>query len=287
MLDGDMMRKPAGIASCPRKLLRISALSLLALILISFPVTDLAADYYYRRVARILDVKTTEVLDVKPISESTMPAYRDAISSLQKAAAFAPSRSVYRKALSEIYARLGMWSETMEFLKAPLPANAVPRQEAFGSAVKCLEKAVSLEPTNPDYHLALGELYDKVRSDTRLADRELKRAADAYPASAPLRYALAMHYLLSGSKGNALEHARVLARIDDSYVITESAQKADTMERQTSGYLSMLSRSYLYSALEIAWRISRDPEVVKGIAPDTPDAAQVVELFMEVRAKKQ
>jgi hypothetical protein len=36
-------------------------------------------------------------------------------------------------------------------------------------------------------------------------------------------------------------------------------------------------------ALEIAWRVYQDPEVVKGIAPDTPDAAQVVQLFMEGR----
>lgn len=212
-----------------------------------------------------------------------MPAYLEAISSLQKAAALAPSRSIYRKALAEIYARLGIWSETMESLKARLPANAIPRQEAFESAVKCLEKAVSLEPTNPDYHLSLGQLYDKVRGDTRLADRELKRAADSYPVSAPLRYVLAMHYLLSESKGNALEQARVLARIDDSYITLESAPKADIMERQTPGYLSMLSQSYLYSSLEIAWRVSKDPEVVKGIAPDTPDAAQVVQLFTEAR----
>ena len=125
-----------------------------------------------------------------------------------------------------------------------------------------------------------------MRGDARLADRELKRAADAYPASAPLRYALAMHYLLTGRKGDALEQARVLARIDDSYITPESARKADIMERQTPGYLSWLSRSYLYSALEIAWRVSKDPEVVKGIAPDTPDASQVVQLFMEARAKK-
>ena len=50
----------------------------------------------------------------------------------------------------------------MEFLKAPLPANALPSREAFERAVQCLEKAASLEPANPDYHLALGLLYDKV-----------------------------------------------------------------------------------------------------------------------------
>ncbi|MFO7667338.1 MAG: O-antigen ligase family protein [Desulfobacterales bacterium] len=271
----------------PRKPLRVSFLFLLALILLSFPVTDLAADYCYGRVAGILDDETTEALDVKPISESAMPSYIKAIGSLKKAAVFAPSRSAYQKALSEIYARLGTWSETMESLRAPLPANAIPTREAFEAAVKYLEKAVSLEPTNPDYHLALGQLYDRAGGDARLADRELKRAAEAYPVNAPLRYALAMHYLLSGRKGDALEQARVLARIDDSYIIHESELKAEIMERQTPGYLSWLSRSYLYSALEIAWRVSKDPEVVKGIAPDIPDAARVVQLFMEIRATQK
>ena len=99
----------------------------------------------------------------------------------------------------------------------------------------------------------------------------------------PLRYSAAMHYLLTGRKGDALEQARILAKIDDSYIIREPEHKADMIERQTPGYLSMLAGSYLYSALEIAWRVSKDPEVVKGIAPDTPDAARVVQLFLASR----
>lgn len=92
-----------------------------------------------------------------------------------------------------------------------------------------------------------------------------------------------MQHLLSRRKGDALEQARILAKIDDSYIIKDAEYKTDMIERQTPAYISKLTSSYLYSALEIAWRVSRDPEVVKGIAPDTPDATPVVQLFLESR----
>lgn len=142
---------------------------------------------------------------------------------------------------------------------------------------------MAFEPTNPDYHLALGRLYDSDRGDPNLAAGELRRAVNAYPVNAPLRYSVAMQHLLSGRKGDALEQARLLAKIDDSYIIRKPEHKTDMIERQTPGYLSMLAGSYLYSALEIAWRVSKDPEVVKGIAPDNTDAARVVQLFLASR----
>jgi len=45
--------------------------------------------------------------------------------------------------------------------------------------------------------------------------------------------------------------------------------------------LARIDDSYIFNALEIAWRASGDPEVVKGIAPDNPDARAAVELFLE------
>ncbi len=257
----------------------ISAIVLMAFVTLSFPVRDLAADYYYRQVPDILDDETTEGLDVMPISERTMPAYLAAIGALQKAAAIAPSRCLYQSALSDLYNRLGKWSEIMLSLNAPIPSGAILPRDAADKALFHLQRAVALEPTNPDVHLALGLLYGN-RGEPGLASEELKKAANAYPVNAPLRYAIALHYLTSGRKGDALEHARVLAKIDDSYIIADSVQKGYILERQPPGYIFMLTRSYLYGALEIAWRVSEDPEVVKGIAPDTPDAVPVVQWFI-------
>lgn len=261
----------------------IAALVLLVLIMLSFPVRDLAAGYFYSRVAAILDDEATEGRDVLPISEKAMPAYLEAIASLHAAAAIAPSRALYQGAIADLYTRLGSWAETMQSLKAGLPASAPTGRDAADKALFHLRRAVALEPTNPDYHLALGRLYDSDRGDPNLAAGELRRAVNAYPVNAPLRYSVAMQHLLSGRKGDALEHARLLAKLDDSYILRKPEHKTDMIERQMPGYLSMLAGSYLYSALEIAWRVSKDPEVVKGIAPDNTDAARVVQLFLTSR----
>lgn len=257
------------------------AILLLALLLLSFPIRDLAAGYYYTRVAAILDDETTEGRDVVPISEKSMPAYLKAIGSLQTAAAIAPSRALYQAAIADIYTRLGKWSEAMQSLNAKLPANAPTGKEAAEATLLHLKRAVALEPTNPDYHLALGRLYDTTLVDPAPAAAELQKAVTAFPMNAPLRYSVAMHHLLSGRKGDALEHAGILAKIDDSYILRDPEHKTDMIERQTPGYLSMLAGSYLYAALDIAWRASKDPEVVKGIAPDNREAARVVRLYLD------
>lgn len=252
-------------------------------ILLSFPVRALMADYYYNRVEHVLDDKSTDYLDVQPISADTMSNYINAIKYMENAAALVPSRSVYLKALSGIYSKLGRWAVNMESLKAQLPEKAVSGKEAFENAHKYIDKAISLEPTNPDYHLALGKLYDEKLSDSLLAEREFKKALLAYPVNAPLRYAVARHYLLTGRKGDALEQARILAGIDESYTFSdpESIEAKLMAERRTPAYLSKLYRSYLFGAFEIAWRVSEDKDVVKGMAPDNPDAREVVRLFLE------
>jgi len=274
---------PATGSSAKKNPLYIMALLVLAVLFLFFPVRDLIADYFYRQVGYILDDKTTEGLSVKPISGKSMPDYFKALSSLKTAAALSPYSARYQKALSEFYFRLGKWAETMESLKAALPMGTLSPKEATTKGQFHLEEAISLEPTNPDYHLALGQFYDTAGGDPRKADQEFKKAVEAFPDNAPLRYAVAMHYLLSGRTGDALEQAGVLARIDESYIIPESAEKNLMVEKRTPGYVAILSHSYLFGALEIAWRASKDPQVVKGIAPDTPDAAQVVQVFMDAR----
>jgi hypothetical protein len=98
------------LASVIRPLLLTVTCLLSSVLCLSFPIRDLAADYYYRQVPDILDDETTEGLEVMPISERTMPAYLAAIGALQKTAAVFSSRSLYQRALSDLYNRLGKWS---------------------------------------------------------------------------------------------------------------------------------------------------------------------------------
>ena len=262
--------------------LRLALCLLLIGILLSFPVRDLMADYYYRRVAYVLDDKSTEYLDVQTISANTLANYTAATGYLKKAAFLVPSRSVYYWALADIYVRLGKWAESMNAVNAPLPANVLSSKEAFENSIRYLKMAISREPANPDYHLALGQLYDETDdSGGALSEKEFAKALALAPVNASLRYAVAEQHLLADRKGDAIEQAGILAGIDDSYILPESIQKTLISERRTPAYLSRLYRSYLFKALEIAWRASKDIEVVKGIAPDNPDAKEVVQLFSE------
>lgn len=252
-------------------------------ILLSFPFRMLIADYCYNRVDYILDNKSTERWDLLEISEDTMIYYTDSIKSLKNAAAIVPSKSIYFKALADIYIRLGKWAEVMKMVNAPLPQNAVPEEDAYNNAVTYLKNAISLEPTNPDYHLALGELYNISSGNAMLAGKEFSRAIKAYPINAPLRYVIAKQYLLSGMTGDALEQARVLASIDDGYLIPDSIRGTLMSERRTPEYLIRISNSYFFKAMEIAWRVTKDPEVIKGITPDNADAMEVARLFLETK----
>lgn len=250
-------------------------------VLLLFPIRMLMADYYYNRVSGILDDKSTEQMDLLVISGETILNYNQSIKSLEKAAALDPSNSVYFKALAEIYIKLGKWAEIMQMVGAELPQEAVSVEDANKNAVKYLRRAILLEPTNPDYHLALGKLYHVTTGDIWHSGKELSRAAYAYPVNAPLRYVIANHYLLSGMKGEALEHARILAAVDDSYYMPDSARGTLDAERRTPEYLSRITGSYLFKALEIAWRVSKDPQVIKGIAPDNSEAKEAARLFLE------
>ena len=264
-----------------KRRLLITAALIGATLLLIYPCRALLAEYYYNRVAGILDDPATEHRDVADISAETMPQYREAIASLERAAALAPARAAYLKVLAELYVRLGTWAGVMKGMDEPLPADALSKAEAFEKAMNCLKTAVFLEPLNPDYRLALGQLYD-MAGDPASSEREYKAAVLAASHNAALRYSVAMRYLLMGKKDEALEHARALAAMDDSYLLPESPRKELMLEQRPPAYLSMLANSYLFKSLEIAWRASdKDIVVVKNMVPLDREAREVLRLFLE------
>ncbi|MBA4373825.1 MAG: hypothetical protein C0402_13315 [Thermodesulfovibrio sp.] len=260
---------------------RLMLVALLFLALLSFPARVLIADHYYGRVSGLLDDPATEGLDVKPLLPETLPDFLAAIRSLETAHSFSPSRALYPKALSELYSRLGRWAEAMELLGAPLPPNAVPKHLAFEKTFYYLQRAITLEPANADFHLALGHHYDTVLKDTPSAEDEYQKAVAAFPVSVGVRNAVATRYLQTGRKGDALEQARMIAALDESYILEDLPQKADIIQRRPHWYVQRLYSSYLFRALDIAWSVTPDPKVVSGITPNTPEAQEVLKAFME------
>ena len=107
-------------------------------------------------------------------------------------------------------------------------------------------------------------------------------AAKASPENAAIRYSIALQYLMLGQKEKALEHAGILAKIDDQYLTGSSTGKQLMAERRTSDYIKQMSATYLAKALEIAWRSSnRNINAVPAIVPDNEDAMTIFKLFRE------
>lgn len=256
---------------------------LLVFALLYLPVTALLADRHYAAVDRILDDKHTEELDVAPLLPETAPRYVTALQESLTAHRLEPSRAIYCWTAADIAARLGRWVTAMELLKLPLPAGVPSRDQAFGKTRSQLLMAIASEPINPDFHLALAELYENQYGDPLAAEAELRRGIDSFPHSAATRLEVAHHQLATGREGDALEQLRLLAKLDDSYQLPESPRKADTLERQPSSYIDLLYRSNLYAALDMAWRITRDPLVVKGLVPENPEAKNVLQVFLDAK----
>ncbi|MBI5885681.1 MAG: hypothetical protein HZB85_03760 [Deltaproteobacteria bacterium] len=253
----------------------------ITLALLSVPARAFISDYRYGSVQTILDDADTEALDAVSISTKSIPAFMAAVEQLKAASAMEPSRALYHKARGDIYFKLGNWAQAMRLADAELPPGALQAEEAFESASAEFRRAIELEPLDPHNHLAMGMLLDAAAAVPELSEKEYGKAADAFPVNAPIRYAIAQQYLLTGRTGNALEQARILAALDDTYKLPSGTDKKMTIERMDRRYQTQLSRSYLFHALEIAWRVSKDPQVVKGITPDNDEAREVLALFFE------
>jgi tetratricopeptide (TPR) repeat protein len=246
-----------------------------------FPVKTLLSDWYSGRAAGLLDDPSTPGSDVIGISARTMQRYRSAAEALEKAAALEPSDPRYQKALSDLYVRLGAWADAMERMNETLPAGAFAPADAFERAGRHLERAIDLEPSHAEYHLARGGLYQS-RGDPAAADREYAAAIAAWPVNAELRHDVAMRYLLGNDRAKALEHARVLAAIDRSYLASGSGRAGAAAARHDAWYVARLSNSYLFKAFEIAWRASGgNIETIREMAPRNPDAQAAEDLFFE------
>jgi tetratricopeptide (TPR) repeat protein len=264
-----------------KRLLLYTALLATALAAVQ-PCRNLLASYFQERAAAVLDDPSTPERDVLEISEQTLPLYREAIRSLGIACRLAPSRPIFRKALGDLYLRMGGWSAAMESMgQLPLPAEAISGNDGFRAGRECLRTAVLLEPANPDLHLDLANAYS-LNSENGPAERELRVALQAAPMNSALRYEIAVRYLREGRNQEALEQAEILASFDDSYRLRDSPVKQFMMDRRTNEYRALLARSYLFKALEIGWRASgKNTELVRRMVPPGDEAQQVWQLFGE------
>lgn len=251
------------------------------LLLLIHPIRILLGGWMYWEGFQRLDDPATDYSDVQDLSEGTFPRYVEAIGWIERAISLDPGSAEYRRALSDIKTRMGIWAESLQLLHIRPPADTQSAGRAFADAANAIEVAIQDDPASSKYHLARGRLAATM-GDFVLADREYRRALLAYPVNVPVRYAVASEYLAAGQKARALEQAKVLIRLDDSYRLPDTAGRENVLERRGPSYMARLSSSYLYKALEIIWRASdRNLDDVRSSVPDNEEARDVLELFLD------
>lgn len=268
--------------------LRRTALAALVIIftltLLYLPITGLLSEYYQAKAYRILDDKETDYLDQKAVSMDTLPDYTAAIRSLETAIALSPSRANYHSDLSGLHAKVANFLDYAEET-AGAGANGLKKADSYKTAVSHMKEAIGLRPLNPYYHFTLGELYDETTASNGLAVKEFDAALSAFPINAPLRYSVTRHYLFSNRPEKAVKEAKILAAIDDTYVIADPEQWSRDRLVNSPGYREKLLQSYLAIAFDITWRASDyNLSAVKAIIPppDThPQADDVYQMFLE------
>jgi tetratricopeptide (TPR) repeat protein len=221
----------------------------------------LGGRYFYKQAASVLKAELPKD-DPGQAAEMTLQRYRDALRTLERAAAFEPSRAAYWKAQADIHLRMGTWMKVLESMGETLPAGATPSAESFQKTESALQEAIKLDPVNADHHFALAALYDAMDNLSGKAEKELEVVIKAYPVNAERRNAVAVQHLLNGRPGQALEQATALARLVDAAEMGPA-------------------REHLFAAFEIAWRATKDVQVVQGLCPDEPKALKILDEYMK------
>lgn len=256
--------------------------AMLALALLYLPILTFIADFRYGSIQTILDNKETKVVDTMTLTTQSMPDYLEAVEIAKTVSSIEPSRAKYHYSLGAFYLKLGRWAQDIESYGLPLPKGALPSKDAYELAKVEFERAIELEPLDPYNHFDFGVLLDLMKAAPELSEKEYERAAQGYQVNAPLRYAIMQQYFRTGRAGHALEYARKLAAVDDTYLLSDKYDKKEIIELRPRHYMTKVSKSYLFKALEMAWRVTKDAQVVKGIAPDNEEARAVMEYFFDL-----
>jgi tetratricopeptide (TPR) repeat protein len=137
-----------------------------------------AAEYAERAFA--LDPNSFDTLRVRGYVLESNEAYASAIEEYKRAVEVAPNQTFIYIRIGQNYRELGLYDQALEYfdraatinkalgIDDPLPyiaiAKTYSRMGEFFAAALNAEKAVDLDPTNPDWYGQLGIIYDRARN---------------------------------------------------------------------------------------------------------------------------
>jgi eukaryotic-like serine/threonine-protein kinase len=184
----------------------------------------------------------------------------------EEAVALDPMYSAAYAGLSEVWTALGY-------------TTFVPAPEASRAALEAAERAVTLDPTLPEGHTALGWTKTLFAMDLRTADRDFQRALEIAPGYAPAHGYYALLLCGFGRFDEAIDHASQARRHDPLWLMMPfimcqvliCARKFEDAERQMREVLAVDPNMdgcywYLSSALAGQGRLDEAIEVQeKGV----------------------
>jgi tetratricopeptide (TPR) repeat protein len=134
----------------------------------------------YADLALSLDPNSLDTLRVKAYVLESAGAYSAAIEEYKLAAQVAPNLTFLYISIGQNYRQLGLFPQALEYfdraasinevlgIKDPLPyiaiAKTYSRDGEFFAASRNAEKAIDLDPTNPDWYGQLGIIYYRARN---------------------------------------------------------------------------------------------------------------------------
>ena len=214
-----------------------------------------------RTVARVVQARLTSqdedqlarVLDIRPdtfeaylramfqYQKETQEGYQEGIRILEEALANDPTSALAYAALSQGYSEL--------------VHSVLPVMEAMKRARTAVEKAVELDPTLAEAHLALGMKQFYGDFDFEAAERSLRKAIDLNPSLSDAWYQLAWLLEMSGSDDEAIaagERTIELSPLSSFYVawLAEQYRDAGHYEKALELAESVLALSPRYP---VAW----------------------------------
>jgi len=255
----------------------------LVLALSVFPVRILLGEWRYRAAERILDDPATGTLDLVDLSDATFGTYREALRLIAAARAAQPGNVRYGRAAVELHAKLDAWKTTMALLDAPYAGDGHAAGDDRQLALRGIQDMIGYDPLNAHLHIAQGILQARAENPAAAA-ASLERAAQLYPVNAEVRRIVSQQYLIMHEERSAIEHARLLARYDDSYRTDDEHTLAQYHEQRPAAYEDRLRHSNLFLAYEIAWRASHgDRSLLEEMTPADEEAREVLAVFFNMR----
>ncbi|MDH4161655.1 MAG: hypothetical protein OEW15_03055 [Nitrospirota bacterium] len=245
-----------------------------------FPVRVLVGALFFANAQALMQTGAGTLAD-SPTSEG--PFAGDPVEiqrQLESALAADPGQARYSKALADLHFKLGKWSEVMAVVSGSEVIHGFDATKHYAKVQEHLRHAIELEPFNAGHYLAFGML--QLQNGETAAAQHFATANALRPVDVVQRYIIARGYLLAHLNDHALAEARAMASNDDSYRLPEGAVRRDFAKTAADETESSVKNSYLYRALEIAWRASdRDRMVVRSIVPLNDEALEVADRFFE------